>query len=422
MPLRDLLACPVCKSDVDGVWGDQLACQRCGRRYPFVNGVPCMLADPPELPVSNERELDVRPGYSRWKERIVLKSLTDAHVALDFGAGRQALDDPCIIRMDITPSPYVDLVGDVQALPLKAGSVDFAFGGAVMEHLRKPDRAVQELYDVLKPGGYVYADWNFIIGYHGYPHHYFNATLHGIREAFRSFTEIESGVAPFQGPAFAIRSVLGTYLEYFHPKTLIEHELALQLHRVCWYPLDDFEKRFKPEDRFRIACGVYVFGVKQPTGTESLIPDVIMDVYKRSPDLQTRFPQPLNLAIPDNLMIWAKSEGAVAHASIRQWLVSLPTFSKYADPARRFDRSTVSAWPLELMDQADELPGADVRLQSLWFGRPLTIRIREGWARSGILGAVRAVLVAVFHTVEIVTGRFAKVILQRRESPRNDPR
>ena len=121
-------------------------------------------------------------------------------------------------------------------------------------------------------------------------------------------------------------------------------------------------------------------------------------------------------------MIWAKSEGAVAHAAIWQWLVSLPTFSKYADPARRFDRSTVSAWPLELMDQADELPGADVRLQSLWFGRPLTIRIREGWARSGILGAVRAVLVAVFHTVEIVTGRFAKVILQRRESPRNDPR
>ena len=89
-----------------------------------------MLADPPELPVSNERELDVRPGYSRWKERIVLKSLTDAHVALDFGAGRQALDDPCIIRMDITPSPYVDLVGDVQALPLKAGSIDFVFGGA----------------------------------------------------------------------------------------------------------------------------------------------------------------------------------------------------------------------------------------------------------------------------------------------------
>jgi hypothetical protein len=44
--LLEILACPVCKRDVE-LKGNQLVCVGCGRRYPIVDGIPCML--PPEL-------------------------------------------------------------------------------------------------------------------------------------------------------------------------------------------------------------------------------------------------------------------------------------------------------------------------------------------------------------------------------------
>ena len=47
----------------------------------------------------------------------------------------------------------------------------------------------------------------FVFAYHGYPHHYFNATVHGIRNAFGAFRVLETGVAPFHGAAFTLRSV-----------------------------------------------------------------------------------------------------------------------------------------------------------------------------------------------------------------------
>jgi len=49
-----------------------------------------------------------------------------------------ALDDPCIIRMDVTLSPYVDLVADAHYLPFLPESVDYIFSLAVFEQLHDP--------------------------------------------------------------------------------------------------------------------------------------------------------------------------------------------------------------------------------------------------------------------------------------------
>jgi len=45
--LLDLLACPVCKTEVK-LDGDRLACQTCGRRYPIRDGIPVMLVEEAE--------------------------------------------------------------------------------------------------------------------------------------------------------------------------------------------------------------------------------------------------------------------------------------------------------------------------------------------------------------------------------------
>lgn len=410
MSLLDLLACPVCHADV-AKQDDVLHCTACRRAYPWNNGVPIMLVNPGDASISHERLLGVRPGYGPWKERIVLKSLTDRHVVLDFGAGRQGLDDPCIIRMDLQLTPFVDVVGDAHALPFKADSIDFAFGGAVLEHLADPPRAIRELYRVVRPGGYVYADCSFVFAYHGYPHHYFNATVHGIRNAFElfgGFRVIETGVAPFHGPAFALRSVMATYLASFKPRTLREHWFAADLEHVLWAPLDEYDRRFDPADRFRIAAAVYAFAIKQPTGTERLIPDVVMDLHARSPELQARFPEPLEISRPDNLLLWAKTDGAAREPALREWLAAEPRFSKWHDPNRTYDRGTVAWWPAELAEGVDQQPPHDRTIARL-FGRPITVSVPFGWSKRGVLGMLRRRSEALLRWAGLLSPRRAPV-------------
>ena len=47
--LLDILACPLCKTDVL-LEGDRIVCTKCGRRYPIKDDIPIMLIDEAELP------------------------------------------------------------------------------------------------------------------------------------------------------------------------------------------------------------------------------------------------------------------------------------------------------------------------------------------------------------------------------------
>ncbi|MHC4196964.1 MAG: Trm112 family protein [Planctomycetota bacterium] len=45
----DILACPVCKTDVK-LEQEKIVCANCGRRYPIKDDIPIMLVDEAELP------------------------------------------------------------------------------------------------------------------------------------------------------------------------------------------------------------------------------------------------------------------------------------------------------------------------------------------------------------------------------------
>jgi uncharacterized protein YbaR (Trm112 family) len=413
LSLIDLLACPLCKHAVVPDTAAALRCTACAKTYPVVNGVPVMLPDPSAAQVEHESHLGVREGYSAWKDRLLLQSLTDAQVVLDFGAGRQRLDDPCVIRMDITLNPFVDVVGDLQALPFRPGTVDYAFGGAVMEHIPNPWAAAAELWSVLKPGGYVYADWNFIFAYHGYPHHYFNASKHGVREVFKAFTILDIGVAPFHAPSFALTSFIATYLRHFRAQTRLEHDFALHLNKVLLYPIEEYDAGIPEDDRFRVAASAYVLGVKQPAGHEHVIPPPVMAAYERSDDLRRRFPRPLDLTTPDNLMIWARTEGIAADQGIAAYFRELVPFTKHAD-GRPFDRATVRGWPLEVIDRMPPAPEDAERAERLWQSLPLWLRLREAREREGVAGMARAVLLTVRLSGQALAQLFRSVLQRGR--------
>ena len=47
--LLEILACPVCKTDVR-LEAERLVCTKCGRRYPIRDDIPVMLVEEAELP------------------------------------------------------------------------------------------------------------------------------------------------------------------------------------------------------------------------------------------------------------------------------------------------------------------------------------------------------------------------------------
>jgi uncharacterized protein YbaR (Trm112 family) len=47
--LLDILACPLCKADVE-LKDDRIVCTKCGRKYPIRDNIPIMLIDEAELP------------------------------------------------------------------------------------------------------------------------------------------------------------------------------------------------------------------------------------------------------------------------------------------------------------------------------------------------------------------------------------
>ena len=42
--LLEILACPVCKSDIQ-LQDERIVCTQCGRKYPIKDGIPIMLVD-----------------------------------------------------------------------------------------------------------------------------------------------------------------------------------------------------------------------------------------------------------------------------------------------------------------------------------------------------------------------------------------
>lgn len=65
-----------------------------------------------------------------------------------------------------------DIVGDIHDLPLEDNSIDAIICNAVLEHVEEPQKAVKEMYRVLKPGGYCFIYTPFLFYYHAMPGYY----------------------------------------------------------------------------------------------------------------------------------------------------------------------------------------------------------------------------------------------------------
>lgn len=148
-------------------------------------------------------------------EEVVAKQENGA-LCVSIGGG-PTRGHPKLVNLNIGLFPNVDVVGDAYCLPYAQGSVDAVCCEAVLEHLEFPDRAVSEMYRVLKPGGQVFSATPFLQLFHAYPDHYQNFTLEGHRRLFEraGFRVTASDVCV--GPTVAMAILLSNYVKVFAP-------------------------------------------------------------------------------------------------------------------------------------------------------------------------------------------------------------
>lgn len=212
-----------------------------GSVFKVINGVPIML--PQELQSDIEksyRNTKMEKEYLKtnyllkaiknfiakdYANRVFKKLLkqffeTDSTNKLFLSIGGPTRPFESLTNLNIGLFPNVDIVGDAHNLPYIDNCVDGIYCEAVLEHLRDPNIAVDEMYRVLKSNGLVFSVVPFMQGYHAYPHHYQNYTLQGHEELYKKsgFEIVNSGVAV--GPTVALFVQLQNYFMNYFPKPL----------------------------------------------------------------------------------------------------------------------------------------------------------------------------------------------------------
>jgi SAM-dependent methyltransferase/uncharacterized protein YbaR (Trm112 family) len=132
----------------------------------------------------------------------LLAAAPDDAVVLDCGGGDRRCGDARVFNLEYLPYDAPDLYADGLALPFGEATFDLVLSQAVLEHVPDPQRAVDEMRRVLRPGGRIYCEIAFTQPLHAVPSHYFNVTPHGAAHLFRDW-DVEI-LDWFGGPAATI--------------------------------------------------------------------------------------------------------------------------------------------------------------------------------------------------------------------------
>jgi len=116
-----------------------------------------------------------------WVEKQAAKVPAGSKV-LDVGAGacqyKPLFKDCEYTAQDFAQTPnmtygQIDVVSDITKIPLKSDSYDVVLCSEVFEHIPYPEKALQEIVRLMKPGGKLIFSAPLGSGQHQQPYHYF---------------------------------------------------------------------------------------------------------------------------------------------------------------------------------------------------------------------------------------------------------
>jgi SAM-dependent methyltransferase len=140
------------------------------------------------------RILDLKTSLSRQlvRDRITdfLRPYGTPQRVLDLGCGNSpyAALFPDRLCLDIRRRPDAGIVGDAHCLPLATGSFDLILSTEVLEHALEPQRVVDEIRRVLRPGGRLLLTTRFIFPLHDVPGDYYRFTNYSLAHLFRDWS------------------------------------------------------------------------------------------------------------------------------------------------------------------------------------------------------------------------------------------
>jgi SAM-dependent methyltransferase len=270
------LRCPGCRASELLEEAEALRCRSCGARYPVRDGRPTFHAQGAGGPSDSLDRLK-RP-YKRFRRLYAFlvylvsplffdrtrRRFIDRHIRgregtfINLGSGNTVLHGS-VINVDIGAYDGVDLVCDILSLPLEDESVDVVLNISVLEHVPEPERVLDEIRRVLRPGGLVYTDVPFVVGYHASPQDFSRWTHQGVVRLHHGF-DTES-VTINGGPTSALLWVFQEWLAIvlsFGSRRL--HDLVYLVVMCLTFPFKflDFLLKRNPLATHISSCFIYV--------------------------------------------------------------------------------------------------------------------------------------------------------------------
>ena len=108
-----------------------------------------------------------------------------------------------------------DIVGSALNMPIDDESYDCVLSTAVLEHLEEPQRALNESYRVLKPGGHAIYTMPLFWHLHEKPRDFFRYTKYGLRHLFTTAGYEIVHLKALSGFFVTFGAELGYYLRRF---------------------------------------------------------------------------------------------------------------------------------------------------------------------------------------------------------------
>lgn len=158
---------------------------------------------PDSIAVLRGRQAEIRSQVTKLVDK-------EAGLVLDIGSGNRPVTNfSKVIKMDIDPGCAVDVVADAHNIPFSQNTFDLVWLGGVLEHIKKPEVAIREVYRVTKKDGYIYIEIPFFQRVHGAPDDFQRFTISGLEELCCQFSKIKSGI--ICGPSSAFAHILRSY-------------------------------------------------------------------------------------------------------------------------------------------------------------------------------------------------------------------
>jgi len=120
--------------------------------------------------------------------KLFLDELSNDSILLDIGSGKSVvpIEYKNTITMDFSVSDMPLIKGTALKLPFKMSVADGIIHSWVFEHIEEPKEVIDEFYDTLKSGGYLYLTTNFIWHLHEEPRDFYRFTKYGLEYLFRN--------------------------------------------------------------------------------------------------------------------------------------------------------------------------------------------------------------------------------------------